>query len=155
MDDFEGDKKRRCRNRRKTTSKATKEMTKNDDVRSDAKTTTSKATKETTMSKSKATKKTETKPYLTYLMVIGILRRTTWSVGPALIELIALIETSTIFVWCIIPDMCPVGVQVHLEGGQRGRANHFCRECVPTIHGTHRKCRSPHPTTSKATKKTT
>ena len=66
--------------------------------------------------------------YLTlpYLMVIGIIRKAVWPVGPALIELIAFIETSTLVIWSIVPDMCPVGIQVLLEGCQGGRANHVC-----------------------------
>ena len=49
-------------------------------------------------------------------MVIGIIRKAVWPVGPALIELIAFIETSTLVIWSIVPDVCPVGIQVLLEG---------------------------------------
>ena len=78
-------------------------------------------------------------------MVIGIVRKAVWPVGPALIELIAFIEPSTLGIWRIVPDMCPVGIQMLLEGCQAGRANHVCGECIPAVHDPHRKCRSPHP----------
>ena len=44
-------------------------------------------------------------------MVIGIVRKAVWPVGPALIELIASIEPSTLGIWRIVPDMCPVGLK--------------------------------------------
>ena len=78
-------------------------------------------------------------------MVIGIVRKAVWPVGPALIELTAYIEPSTLGIWRIVPDMCPVGIQMLLEGCQGGRENHMCRECIPAVHYPHRKCRSPHP----------